>query len=35
MVIGKNNSLFGMMLEVFAFNEVDKEESGKRNSEVN
>ena len=34
MVIGKNNGLFSMMLEVFAFNEVDKKEGGKRNGEV-
>ena len=34
MVIGKNNGLFGMMLEVFVFNEVDKEEGGKRYGEI-
>lgn len=34
MVIGKDDGLFGMMLEVFTFNKMNKKEGGKRNGEV-
>ena len=33
-VIGEDNSLFSVMFEIFAFDEVDEEEGGKRNGEV-
>ena len=33
-VIGEDNSLFSVMFEIFAFDEVNEEEGGKRNSKV-
>ena len=33
-VISEDNSLFSVMFEIFAFDEVNEEEGGKRNSEV-